>query len=119
MSMRPAGKPIGKWTSVGVLLALSALTLGASAATGCGGGGSMGRPPVVRQSLDDAQVTTGVKSVLLNDKQLGAQAIDVTVSQGVVSLSGVVHTAEDAARAQQLARQVSGVKDVTSTLKVQ
>jgi hyperosmotically inducible protein len=106
-----------KTMGVGVLLLLSAMTFGASA--GCGGGGSMGRPPVVRQSLDDAQLTTGVKSALLNDQQLGAQAIDVNVSQGVVSLSGVVRTAADATRAQQLARQVSGVKDVTSTLKVQ
>jgi hyperosmotically inducible protein len=104
-------------TSGGVLLALSVIMLGATAA-GCGGGGSMGRPPVVRQSLDDAQLTTGVKSALLNDRQLGAQAIDVNVSQGVVTLSGVVRTDADAARAQQLARQVSGVKDVTSSIKV-
>lgn len=87
--------------------------------TGCGGGGSLGPPPVVRQSLDDAQLLTGVKSALLNDPQLGGQAIDITVSQGIVSLSGTVRSADDATRAQQLARQVSGVKDVRSKLRIQ
>lgn len=101
---------------VGTRLGLAALLLGS--AVGCGGG-AVGKPPVVRQSLDDAQTTAAVKSALLNDTQIGAQAIDVRVSQGIVSLTGLVRTAADVTRAEQLARQVSGVRDVKSGLTVQ
>lgn len=101
---------------VGTGLGLAALLFGST--VGCGGG-AVGKPPVVRQSLDDAQTTAAVKSALLNDTQIGAQAIDVRVSQGIVSLTGLVRTAADVTRAEQLARQVSGVRDVKSGLTVQ
>jgi osmotically-inducible protein OsmY len=100
----------------GVALGLAALLLGSS--VGCGGGISS-RPPIVRQSLSDAKITTNVKTFLLNDPQVGGQAIDVQVRDGIVTLSGIVRTAEDVARAEDLARHVAEVKDVKSALKVQ
>lgn len=103
--------------AVRTALGLAALLLASSAAA-CGGG-AVGKPPIVRQSLDDAQTTAAVKSALLNDAQIGTQAIDVRVSQGVVSLTGMVRSAADVSRAEQIARQVSGVRDVKSGLAVQ
>jgi hypothetical protein len=99
-------------------LALGLAALSLAPAIGCGGGPSL-RPPVVRQTLSDAQLTASVKTSLLNDTQVGAQAIDVQVRDGIVTLSGAVRTAADVTHAQDLARQVTGVKDVKSTLGIQ
>lgn len=68
--------------------------------------------------MDDATITARVKTVLLNDQQVGATKIDVTTVDGVVTISGTVKSQADAARAIELARQAPGVKDVKSTLQV-
>jgi len=67
---------------------------------------------------DDATITARVKTVLLNDTQVNATRIDVTTSNGVVTMSGVVKSKAEEERAIQLARQVSGVRDVKSTLTI-
>jgi hyperosmotically inducible protein len=67
---------------------------------------------------DDATITARVKTVLLNDPQINATRIDVSTSNGVVTISGAVKSTADEQRAIQLARQVNGVKDVKSTLQV-
>jgi osmotically-inducible protein OsmY len=67
------------------------------------------------QNVDDSTLTASVKS------QLGASnlmRIDVDSNGGVVSLNGTVDTAEDKARAEQLARRVDGVKRVVNNLQV-
>lgn len=45
--------------------------------------------------------------------------VDVDVTDGVVTLSGVVHNEAEAAEAERLAREVEGVKDVKNDLKVE
>jgi hyperosmotically inducible protein len=69
-------------------------------------------------SGDDVTITARVKTVLLNDTQVNATKIDVTTSNGVVTMSGVVKSKAEEERAIQLARQVSGVRDVKSTLTI-
>jgi hyperosmotically inducible protein len=92
--------------------ALSAIVV----ATACGGGG---RPVQVQpQAVEDAQVGVRVKTALVNDPQLGPRVIEVRVSRGLVILSGQVNSADEAARAIDLARAVPGVTDVRSQLVV-
>ena len=67
---------------------------------------------------DDQTITARVKTVLLNDAQIGATRIDVATAAGVVTISGTVKSKADEQRAIQLARQVPGVKDVRSTLTI-
>src|SRR5207247_6088332 len=69
-------------------------------------------------STEDATITARVKTVLLNDTQLNATKIDIVTSNGVVTMSGSVKSKAEEQRAIQLARQVSGVKDVKSSLQV-
>lgn len=69
-------------------------------------------------SLDDATITARVKTALLNDPQVGATKIDVSTANGVVTMSGAVKTKAEEARAIDLARQISGVRDVRSELQV-
>ncbi|MGB2717998.1 MAG: BON domain-containing protein [Vicinamibacterales bacterium] len=73
----------------------------------------------VGETIDDATITTRVKTALLNDPQVGGLRIDVDTFKGVVTLSGRVKTKEEEVKAIALARKISGVSDVKSTLQVQ
>ena len=72
----------------------------------------------VGETIDDATITTRVKTALLNDKDVGGLRIDVDTTLGVVSLSGVVSSQAEADMAVAVARQIGGVKDVRSTLQI-
>jgi hyperosmotically inducible protein len=73
----------------------------------------------VGDTIDDATVSTRVKTALLNDPVVGGLRIDVDTFKGVVTLSGRVRTREDEAKAIELARKVGGVADVKSSLQIQ
>jgi hyperosmotically inducible protein len=73
----------------------------------------------VGETIDDATITARVKTALLNDPQVAGLKIDVDTTLGVVTMSGIVRTRGEEQRAIQLARGISGVKDVKSTLQVQ
>lgn len=72
----------------------------------------------IGETIDDAAITARVKTALLNDAQVGGLRIDVDTTKGVVSLSGIVRSAEEERKAVELARRVNGVADVRSTLQV-
>ena len=63
-------------------------------------------------AVSDSSITTKVKSSLLADSMVGALAIDVDTTEGVVSLNGIVNSEQERARAIQVAQSVSGVKRV-------
>lgn len=73
----------------------------------------------VGETIDDATITTRVKTSLLNDPDVGGLRIDVDTFKGVVTLSGRVKTKAEEAKAIALARKIDGVADVKSTLQVQ
>jgi hyperosmotically inducible periplasmic protein len=81
--------------------------------------GCQGRPVQVQpQAVEDAQLGVRVKTALVNDPQLGPRVIEVRVSRGLVILSGMVASDEEAAHAIELTRAVPGVTDVRSQLVV-
>ena len=89
----------------------------------CAGGGQSVRAtpssvPAFSGAMDDATITARVKTVLLNDPQVAATKIEVSTAGGIVTLSGSVKSKADEARAIQVARTVTGVRDVKSTLLV-
>jgi osmotically-inducible protein OsmY len=100
--MRKSGSA---WT---VLIAVVAIQL---LLAGCG--------KTVGETIDDATITTRVKTSLLNDPDVGGMRIDVDTFKGVVTLSGRVKTKEEEAKAIALARKVGGVKEVKSTLQIE
>ncbi len=73
----------------------------------------------VGETIDDATITTRVKTSLLNDEQVGGLRIDVDTFKGVVTLSGRVKSKDEEAKAIALARKIGGVSDVKSTLQIQ
>jgi osmotically-inducible protein OsmY len=71
------------------------------------------------QTMQDASVTAAVQTQLTADRTTNFTRVDVDTEQGIVRLSGVVQTPEQKARAEELAKQVDGVKRVRNTLRVQ
>jgi osmotically-inducible protein OsmY len=96
-------------TATIVLLAIALIA--PMLAAGCG--------KTVGETIDDATITTRVKTSLLNDPAVGGLRIDVDTFKGVVTLSGRVKTKDEEAKAIALARKIGGVVDVKSTLQIQ
>lgn len=71
------------------------------------------------ENVSDASISTAVQSKLTADRMSNFTRVDVDTERGVVNLSGVVQSAEQKARASELARQVNGVKKVNNNLQVQ
>ena len=71
------------------------------------------------RNVDDATVTSSVKTKLAGDKISSLTRIDVDTNNGTVALNGVVESPEQKARAQELASQVNGVGKVVNNLQVQ
>lgn len=74
--------------------------------------------PIDPIAIHDAQIAAQVKTALINDSEVGAAPIEVSVVRGVARLSGTVPTAALAQKAAALARSVPGVRDVQATLQV-
>ena len=70
------------------------------------------------QNVDDAALTASVKSTLVADKAVNLTRIDVDTNNGVVSLNGVVDSAQQKARAEELARRVDGVRGINNNLQI-
>ena len=94
---------------------MMALVVGLSALAGCQSmtGKSAG------QTVDDATITASVKSKLVADKASNLTRVDVDTNNGTVYLNGTVDDAGHKTRAEQLAWQASGVKNVVNNLQVQ
>ena len=69
-------------------------------------------------AVDDAAITTKVKTAVLAEPGLKSLQIDVDTKNGVVTLSGTVDNASMKERANQVAQSVSGVKSVVDNLAV-
>ena len=96
---------IGMWLLAAALAGTATLP-----AIGCG--------KTVGETVDDATITTRVKTALLNDPDVGGLKIDVDTFKGVVTLSGAVKTQAEQQKAIAIARRMDGVRDVKSTLQI-
>jgi osmotically-inducible protein OsmY len=87
----------------GVVVLVGLMLLGCAAMTGRQSAG---------EAVSDSAITTKVKTNLLGDSVLGATAIDVDTTAGVVVLNGIMRSAQERQRAIQIAQSVEGVKRV-------
>jgi len=94
--------------------ALAALVLAGSVA-GCSL--TSGRE-TAGEYLDDTTITTRVKAALIGDKSVKASQIGVETMQSVVQLSGFVDTPQEKLRAGDIARNISGVREVQNNIAV-
>jgi len=71
------------------------------------------------QNIDDTTITTTVKAKLAADKASSLTRVEVKTTNAVVYLTGIVDTAAQRDRAQEIASKVDGVKKVVNNLEVQ
>ena len=69
-------------------------------------------------ALKDSTITAKVKAALHDDKETKGRDIHVTTVAGVVSLHGRVSSNAVADRAEQVARETTGVKRVENKLRI-
>ena len=91
-----------------LIIAASVLALGA-----CAGAGEK-----TGEVIDDSVITTKVKSSLLAEKGIDSTDISVKTDNGRVLLSGFVKSSNQRHRAEQIARDTSGVKSVNNHIEV-
>lgn len=68
--------------------------------------------------VDDAVITTKVKSALLADPDVSGLAIDVDTYKGQVTLTGNVKSGAQVTRAEDIARKTKGVVSVKNNLQI-
>ena len=68
--------------------------------------------------IDDAAITTQVKSRLVENKEVNAAAISVETLKGTVMLSGFAKSTTERNTAERIARAVNGVVTVKNEIAV-
>jgi len=68
--------------------------------------------------IDDATITTKVKSEMVEDKNVDAAAIKVETLNGTVMLSGFAKNSLEKETAERIALKVKGVKQVKNEIAV-
>lgn len=68
--------------------------------------------------VDDATITTQIKSRFVENKQVDAASIKVETLNGTVMLSGFAKDATEKSTAERIARDVNGVKSVRNEIAV-
>ncbi|WP_298833248.1 BON domain-containing protein [uncultured Piscinibacter sp.] len=69
--------------------------------------------------VDDATITTQIKSRFVESKEVDAASIRVETLNGTVMLSGFAKSANEKAAADAIARKVNGVKSVKNEIAIQ
>jgi osmotically-inducible protein OsmY len=73
----------------------------------------------VKDAVKDSVITTKIKAEYAKDKAVSAMNIKVdTDAKGVVTLSGNAKSKDEAAKAESIAKSVSGVTSVKNDIKV-
>lgn len=70
-------------------------------------------------SAEDVAITTEIRARYASDASLSAAGIRVETQEGDVQLSGLAQSAEQRARAEEIARDVDGVDSVENDIEVQ
>ena len=69
--------------------------------------------------IDDSTITAQVKSKLAAENASSLGRVDVDTNNATVMLNGTVQSPQSKMQAEQLARQVDGVKKVVNNLQVE
>lgn len=68
--------------------------------------------------VDDATITTQIKSRMLKDENVSGTSISVETLNGTVMLSGFAKSSTERSTAEKIARDVNGVKSVKNEIAV-
>ena len=100
-----------RFTTLSVLVAAIAFTT-------LGGCASTWNHESTGQYVDDATITTKVKSAIFNEPSLKSSEINVETFKGTVQLSGFVKYQADINKAIEVTRGVKGVTSVKNDMRL-
>jgi len=80
--------------------------------------GGWGAERSAGQVVDDARIAMSVKGKLVADRPANLTRVNVKVLNRIVTLDGVVDTAEQKAHAEEMARRTDGVQQVVNNIQV-
>jgi osmotically-inducible protein OsmY len=106
------------WSSTMIIRNTLAATVAAIAlmsATGCA---VTRNQETVGAYIDDATITTQIKSRMLNDKDVAGTSISVETLKGTVILSGFAKSSVERSTAEKIARDVNGVVMVKNEIAI-
>jgi len=72
----------------------------------------------VRETVDEAAITSKIKAKMALDDNVRARSIDVSTSGTTVTVAGTVRSPEERERALKLARETNGVTRVIDRLEI-
>jgi len=72
----------------------------------------------VRETVDEAAITSKIKAKMALDDNVRARSIDVSTSGTTVTVAGTVRSQEERERALKLARETNGVTRVIDRLEI-
>jgi len=101
-------KYYNKFAAVFLVILVASLVGCASTATQEGTG----------EYIDNAVITTKVKTAIFNEPTLKSFEINVETFKGAVQLSGFVNSQADIDKAVEIVRQVKGVKSVKNDMQL-
>ena len=110
--------PVNDWSITMIIrtfltAAIAAITL--LTATGCAV--SRGQE-TVGSYIDDAGITTAVKTRLFEDKRVAGSSISVETLNGTVMLSGFAKSSVEKNAAESITRQVNGVRSIKNEIAI-
>jgi len=68
--------------------------------------------------VDDSVISTRAKTALLADDEVSGTEVQIETFKGVVQLSGFVDTQAQAQKAEQIVRNIDGVREVKNDIVV-
>ncbi|MFH1872733.1 MAG: BON domain-containing protein [Pseudomonadota bacterium] len=101
-----------------IVLAFGTPALAAETTPQSGAKAASGTAASVGEYVDDAVVTSKIKTAIFQDSTLKATEINVETHQGIVQLSGFVKSRADINQAVRLTRGVKGVKSIKNDMVV-
>jgi hyperosmotically inducible periplasmic protein len=96
---------------------IAAILIGSAVAMGSVGCSHLGDKSA-GEIIDDGTITTKVKAKFVEDPVVKAMDIKVETYQGVVQLSGFANSMNEVEKADQIARNTSGVKAVRNDIRL-
>ena len=101
-----------------IVRTIIAATVAAVALLGTAGCAVTRGQETVGAYVDDATITTQIKSRFIENKDVDAASIKVETLNGTVMLSGFAKDAKEKTTAESIARGVNGVKSVKNEIAV-
>jgi len=73
----------------------------------------------VKETAEEAALTSKIKAKMVLDDNIKARSIDVTTDDSSVTLTGTVRSVDEHDRAVRLARETAGVTQVVDRLRIE